>query len=462
MKKNSNKLLLVAYYYPPAGGAALPGSQRTVKFIRYIEQFDRYVLTLKEECYREYIDLNFRLDLPVNFETVCRTGDFDLFKVMLKIREKIKMISMRHGKKHSEDEDEKNYTISKSLGFQKQSTFFQKLKDLIYSIIYFPDDAGAWLLAAIWHGRKVVKEKNIDIIFATGMPWTSLLVAYYLHKITGKPFVVDFRDPWVGNPFHISHGKLFDWSMQKLEKRIVDTATYISANTETLRDDFLRRYRYLPKEKVVVLPNGYDPIDFTGITVADVDHSDRLILAHAGSLYGRRDPSPLLKAFRLLRVQSPETICHFTQMGYIEPEYSFDLKYADLSETGVIENAGLLPYEKCLNKLAEADVAVIIQPTTKIQVPSKIYDYMAMRKYILAITPLDGELAKMMMEHKLGDVFDPMDIIGICIKLKELYLRKNKSGRINVAYQDTERFNVEKVSLKLEKMLLTVIKQKNN
>jgi glycosyltransferase involved in cell wall biosynthesis len=461
MTQGSPKLLLVSYYYPPAGGAALPGSQRTVKFIRYFRRFDCHVLTLKEECYREYIDLNFRLNLPVSEEKIYRTGNFDLFKLLLELRTGLKKLLGRQMQGAEGIEDAKGPPRSKSAELQIKKSLFQKFKDFVYNIVYFPDDAGPWLLSAIWHGRKVIKEQKIDMIFATGMPWTSLIVAYYLHKLTGKPFVVDFRDPWVGNPFHVSHGRFLDWLMRSLERRIVASATYVSANTDPLHDDFLRRYPFLSPEKVVVLPNGYDLNDFSGLDTATGDPV-KLVLAHAGSLYGRRDPSPLLNVFRLLKVQTPETPCRFIQMGYIEPAHSFDLTYSDLSAVGLVEDAGMLPYQECLKRLAAADVAVIIQPATKTQVPSKLYDYIAMKKYILAITPLNGILAQMMREHHLGDVFDPADIAGICDRLKELAEQKAaRRGSLPVAYRDAERFNVEKVSGRLEELLLTVFSAKH-
>ncbi len=330
---------------------------------------------------------------------------------------------------------------------------------MVYELNYFPDDAGPWLLPAIWRGRKIIKAQNIDLIFATGMPWTSLVVAYFLHKLTNKPLIVDFRDPWVGNPFHVSKGAFIDKLMVSLENKIVKSATYVSANTTPLREDFLKRYPSENPEKFVVLPNGYDSFDFSAYAAMPLDSGDVLEIVHAGSLYGKRSPVSMIDSLSsLLTDQSgPVNNWHFLQMGYVEPEYSFQSNYGDLCESGLIEDAGLLPYDECLKRLAESDVAVLIQPGTKIQVPSKLYDYIAMGKYIIALTPLDGVLAEMMREYNLGDVFDPEDTVGISSKLKELCAIKKQDGELAVSYKNIEKFDVKHITAQLEDLFLKAI-----
>ncbi len=454
MSDMPKRLLFIAYYYPPAGGSALPGSQRAVKFLRYMSRIDCHVLSLRESNYREYIDLNFSVPLPIRSERIYRTGSFDLFLFLLKVRSFFKRSL---GKNHQQPQDASVSNSSGQNSIQAVSlkrSFFQRTKDFIYNFVYFPDDAAPWLIPAIFHGKKIIKTQKIDAIFATGMPWTSLIVGYVLHKVTGKPLIVDFRDPWVGNPFHVSRGRTFDGLMRILEKKIVTSAAVVSANTAPLRDDFLKRYPPLAKEKVVTLPNGFDPVDFEFL--GDIDHDpNRLVLAHAGSLYGRRDPSPLLEALRRLVKNEPEVMgwCHFSQMGYVEPEYSFVNRHDDLLSAGVIDEIGQVPFQECLKKIASSDVAVIIQPGTKIQIPSKLYDYIAMQKRILAITPLDSALADIMAAHDLGHVFSPDDINGISNKIFELYKEKKRSLEIKSKY-NISSFDVRNISDVLERKIL--------
>ena len=453
MSRIEKNVLFIAYYFPPAGGSALPGSQRTVKFLRYLTEFSSNVLSLAPDYYREYIDLNFEVELPIKGEQVFRTRNFDFFQILLKIRSGAKTLFCKRPSTYISVD-----ALQLSKGERSECsnrTLFQRLKDLIYEFNYFPDDAGPWLFPALWRGRKIIKAQNIDLIFATGMPWTSLVVAYFLHKLTKKPLIVDFRDPWVGNPFHVSKGTFIDKLMVSLESRIVKSATYVSANTAPLRDDFLKRYPSENPDKFVVLPNGYDSFDFSDYTALSAS-GDVLKIAHAGSLYGKRSPVSMINSLSSLLIDQSASVnnWHFLQMGYVEPEYSFHSNYGDLCESGMIEDAGLLPYDVCLKRLAESDVAVLIQPGTKIQVPSKLYDYIAMGKYIIALTPLDGILAEMMREYNLGDVFDPDDTLGISNKLKELCAIKKQDGKLTVSYKDIEKFDVKHITAQLEDLFL--------
>ena len=42
---------------------------------------------------------------------------------------------------------------------------------------------------------------HYDIVMATGNPFSSFVAARALAKLLSCPFVLDYRDPWMGNPF---------------------------------------------------------------------------------------------------------------------------------------------------------------------------------------------------------------------------------------------------------------------
>ena len=47
--------------------------------------------------------------------------------------------------------------------------------------------------------NRVLKENDIDIIYSTSAPYTDHLIGLHIKKITNKPWIADFRDPWIGN-----------------------------------------------------------------------------------------------------------------------------------------------------------------------------------------------------------------------------------------------------------------------
>jgi len=456
-----NKLLFVSFYYPPAGGLALPGSQRVVKFVRYLEQQSVSVLTLDPECYPRFISSDFDRELPIRGEKIFLARSYDVFELLLALRGRMRRVLGQGGGRERQTIGDNSGSVP-SLPMGKSRSLAQALKDFVYDLCYFPDGASGWIIPALVAGRSIVRQEGIDVVLATGMPWSSLVVAWLLHKITGVKFVVDFRDPWIGNPFHQSKGRLLDRLGRSLEKRIVRSAALISVNTEPLRDEFLARYPDQDGSKFVVLTNGFDPEDFSHLSARTERAPDagatRLVLAHAGFLYGKRDPAPVLEALDHLvksgRCQAQDFL--FLQMGNVELDYDFHQRYRELMDLDVVRDLGQFSYSDCLNELQQADVLLLIQPNTKTQVPSKLYDYLCLNRPILTITPPDGALGKLITEHSFGDLFDQADIPEIGRRLEELLEQKRTSGALYANYTQRDSFNVQRIAAILDDHLLRV------
>jgi hypothetical protein len=453
-----NKLLFIAFYYPPAGGLALPGSQRVVKFVRYLEKQSISVLTAAPDCYPSFISRDFNKKLPVRGECIFHARSYDPFEILLKVRGALHRLV---GKKRREPPPGVAPAAVSPPGAAAADSRgrAQKLKDFVYDLCHYPDGASGWIVPAVAAGHRIIRNGGADILFATGMPWSSLVVAWLLHKISGVPYLVDFRDPWIGNPFHQSKGAFLDAVGQRLEKSIVERAALVSVNTAPLREEFLQRYPHLPPDKFVVLTNGFDPEDFDHLlpdSAGEEENGAKLVLAHAGFLYGKRDPAPLLDALELLLSAGrchPEDIL-FLQMGQVQLDYDFRARYGALIEKGVVCELGQLSFDCCLKELRRADVLLLIQPGTKTQVPSKLYDYLCMNRPILTITPPDGALGTMVTEHSFGDLFDPDDVTGIAGRIEELLLQKKKCPLLYANYPLRDSFNVAHIARMLDDHLL--------
>lgn len=461
-------ILFIAYLYPPVGGLGLPGAQRIVKFIKYLDYDKSNILSVEPDHYPEYIELNNDIQLPVNNENIYRTGTFDVFKALLKIKQ-----CFRHTRKYANNANNKSNSLnlnrtdsspkSRSTEIWNEkgnSSRWQMLKDFVSNVFYFPDDASSWIVPAILRGLKIIKDDKVSVIFATGSPWSSLVVAYILSRLSSIPLVVDFRDPWMENPFHISKGKLLDSIAEKLESAIINHARLVSSNTEELRNAFIRRYPFVNHSKFITLPNGYDITDYQHIpNIHKLQHNhtisnNRLVIAHAGFLYGTRDPSPIIEAIkRVSKVQEGKVNIVFWQIGKISLNYDFYERFKDLLAENKIILIDQLPHKQCLEKLSEADVLLNIQPKTMTQVPSKLYDYLCLNLPILTVAPLDGALGNMIRHYGLGDIIDPDDINGICSCLSGLWQKKQKEDNPIADYPNRDLFDVRKIALSLSEAL---------
>ena len=409
---NGRNVLFIAYFYPPTASTGVPGSMRTVKFIRHLSGGQCHVLTTPPSVSDAKNALS-HLILPVNGEVIHRVKPLDVFKLLLGVRGTVKKLLGKQKSTSLVEAEPATATFKSTPNdshAQQQSTF-QKLKDFIYNLCYFPDQAGPWILPATRRGIDIVKKNNINAIFATGSPWSSLITGYRISKATGIPLIVDFRDPWMNNPFHQSKGPVLDSWSKKFEQKVVQHASAVSLNTEPLLQEFLERYPNETTSKFFVMPNGFDESDFHDLQPEPTKADETTItLCHAGFLYGVRDPAALLDAIRATnKVFQNEYVKKklvLRQIGDVQLAYDLKQRFKDLIEDGSLIIESSRPYLECLKALKAADVVVNIQPATRSQIPSKLYDYLAINRPILSITPPDGALGKLVTEKNIGRQVD--------------------------------------------------------
>ena len=89
---------------------------------------------------------------------------------------------------------------------------------------------------------------------------------------------------------------------------------------------------------------------------------------------------------------------------------------------------------------AASHVLVVIQPDTTVQVPAKLYEYVGLRRPILALAE-DGAVARVVRDGDFGLVVSPTNVDGIATALTHLY-RNHKTlvqasvGNARVAQYD--------------------------
>lgn len=418
---SGKSVLFIAYFFPPVDSTEVPGAMRTLKFVRNLEGGDLHVLTTPPRMEESRSALA-HVQLPVNDEYIHRVKPWDIFKMLLSLRDWVKGLKQRKGVTNTAPAAAPN-PFKTDTNSNDTRSHAQQLKDFVYNLCYFPDQAGPWILPAYFYGKKLVKEKRIDAIFATGSPWSGLFAGYLISRATGKPLIVDFRDPWMNNPFHQSKGALLDkWSV-KMERAIVHHAAAISLNTEPLMEEFLERYPNLDRNRFFVMPNGYDLSDLADVSPpTSAPQNDHITLCHAGFLYGVRDPAVLLEAIRAANARNKgnQRKLRFRQIGAVQLGYDIRSRFADMLSDGSLVLDPPRPYQECLSELLLADWVVNVQPATRSQVPSKLYDYLALNKPILNITPREGALGRIVAKYELGLLFDFDELDALTNALLEI------------------------------------------
>lgn len=393
---NEVKILMIAYYFPPDSSS---GSFRPFYFASHLHEMgeELYVLTAREKDYLPDQPKDHKLLEEIDNEVeIIRTKVY---------RPREAAIRLRNFLFNKTKNNRSNACITNSNRFDllnSRLSLVQQIKDTFTDLLSTPDPHVGWIPSAVTEGKKIIKSKKIDVIYTTGSPWTSLIIGTILKQMTGKPLVMDFRDPWVANPGFMVRSRLIRFIETYMEKKVISFADNIITNTYELKQDFLTRFPKLNKSKVKTISNGFEKY----IETKNYDNK-KLTLTHAGTLYFSRNPRYLLKAAINLienKVISKENL-NIVFLGGIsirDPELETILMHPLLKK--VVNILPRLPYRDAVQYQSKSDVLFLIQPDFPLQVPRKLYEYMAFKKPVLGITNPSGATARVIKEKKIGVV----------------------------------------------------------
>jgi glycosyltransferase involved in cell wall biosynthesis len=262
--------------------------------------------------------------------------------------------------------------------------------------------------------------------------------------------VLDFRDPWVTNPYR-SHFHPFRKQVEALlERFVVRRANIIVANTAELKQEFMERYGDLPKGRFHCI---YNSLEVSGRpeTCASGACSERphpITLVHSGFLYGLRDPGNFLQALSQTLLREPEwrDRVRLKLVGTTQLSYSLQALLESLKLDDITKVHGQVSHDSCMEHLSRASVLLLFQPGTGTQIPSKLFEYLPLRKPILAIALPGGATSSFVLNESVGLVADCNDVDDIASKLSVVIqqVASGKTSQSESAYDAVlKRYSVE-------------------
>src|SRR5665213_3527467 len=163
-----------------------------------------------------------------------------------------------------------------------------------------------WLPYLIPTGRRVVRERRIDVVVTNGPPDSTHLLGLLLGR-KRPAWIADFDDGWrfeaIMGPWPT---RIQDRLDSALERRVVSTAEAVVGITEPIARDFRERYGCLAYD----IPSGWDASQLDADVAAAVPPKLGLgvvNVVHTGMLRvpERRDPQGPLRALESLVAHDP-------------------------------------------------------------------------------------------------------------------------------------------------------------
>lgn len=326
-----------------------------------------------------------------------------------------------------------------------------------------PDREIGWVPFAYAEGLKVIREKHISCLYSSAPPWSAHVICRWLKRKTGVKWVADIRDPWTRRPWmplKDRRGVRYA-ALRRIEKAVIHSADRIILNTPALHREFCSYYKSVAADKFVTITNGIDTEDLSMIDGSPKAGSGPFVITHGGSLYRKRDPRPFLKAVNdLVRKQSiteGDLVVRF--VGNVDPKFDLRNWVRQLGLEAFVRIEPPVPHDEYLQLLSSSDLLLVIQPDTDLQVPSKLFEYMAIGRPIIALAH-QGATADILAEYPRGILVDPYDVkeIGEAIVgfLRRGYARDDD---IAIGQRSSLAFSSENLSKKLDAVLKDCLAQ---
>lgn len=412
-----NRLLAIAYHFPPCKVSS--GIQRTLKFVSYLRPagWEATVLTASPRAYEALSD-----------------------EQMGEVPEGMRVVR------------------AWALDTRRHLAVWGRYPQ----VLALPDRWVSWWLGGVIGGLREIRRNRPSVIWSTYPIATAHLIAWSLHRLTGIPWVADFRDQMTEDlyPADPRVWRSYRW----IERRaIVECSRAVFTTPGALRM-YEDRYSDAIRGKGVVIPNGYDEENFAAAESAanrDTPESrSRLELVHSGVLYPEeRDPRPFFQA--LARLKSDGRVSAADLRVTLRATGHDDIHREAARAAGVddiVFFAPPLPYSEALREMLEMDGLLLFQAAScNHQIPAKVYEYFRTGRPVLSLADGAGDTAAIVREAGL-DAIVPLDDVDRIEQGLEAFLQGLRENALTGASPEvTARYSRRSLSRKLAGLLDEIV-----
>lgn len=401
--EGSDYVLLLSYLFPPVGGA---GVQRNLKYTKYLPQFNwtPIVLTVKEIKY--YTTDPVLLNEVPSSAVIVRSGSLDPLRITA-------IFSKLYRKLPRARKD----TIHAQMGDGSQLVRFYRA---IRNFATFPDAQMGWIPFAYFRGLNLIRRYPVRAIVGSIGPLSSALLARMLSRRTGVPYVLDFRDGWLDDPYFRTVTPLHRRAHELFERRALQDAAAIVVYDEWLQDALKVRYPNLAN-RIHVLPNGYDSEDAENISPVRVGNDSVCRIVYAGTLYAHHAGNLKMLLAGLQRL--PGDLRESLEVDFVGQ--AFEGARTMVEKAGLERTVHLKGYQshaQALSYLCGANASLLfIRKGDVSSITGKVFEYLMCGRPILACIEPQGACARLLRKAGYGDwISAPDDVDGFARNISAL------------------------------------------
>jgi hypothetical protein len=298
-----------------------------------------------------------------------------------------------------------------------------------------PDRWVTWWLGAVPRGLRMIRRHRPHALWSTYPIATAHVIARTLHRLSGLPWVADFRDPMAqeGYPADPKTWRAF----RRIEEGVLreaDFSVFVAPGAARL---YRERYPGAAADRLVVIENGYEEEGFPPLAQPDAGPlvPGAFTLLHSGIVYpSERDPTHLFRALRQMlddgRLQPGELRLRLRASAH---EKALSALIERFRVAPVVELCPPIPYRDALLEMMRADGLLVLQAgNCNEQIPAKLYEYLRCRRPTLALTDPAGDTAGLLRRAGMHSIARLDSAEEITVGLRR-FLDEAREGRAPLA-----------------------------
>ncbi len=378
------KVLIITYYWPPAGGA---GVQRWVKLSKYLSQIgiQPIILTVDEQ-HASYMQVDHSLENDIGENVkVIKTKSFEPINLYAK------MVG-------------KGNVPTAGFSNVNNQRWSQRVINFIRSNFFIPDPRKGWNKYALREARRIIQEENITCVITSTPPHSSQLIGLQLKKQMNIHWIADMRDPWTDIYYfnEIGHSSYSRNISEKLEKEVLRQADNVITVSESLVQLFQSKDHKIDAKKFKIIPNGYDPEDFDGLTKTSTPFFN---VVYTGSMSLQYSPDVFFDVLKESASGRPNISLKLTMVGEIDVQIKDKISQLAID----VEFVSTVPHAEVTRYQKNADLLLLVIPNVENAegiLTGKLFEYLASENAIIGLGPEQGDAAKIIRQCKSGEMYD--------------------------------------------------------
>ena len=278
--------------------------------------------------------------------------------------------------------------------------------------------------------KAAMKEKDVDLVFATSTPLTVGYIAMHLKKEKGWRYVFEVRDLWPEFPIQIGaiKNKLAIKYLRRLERHIYERSEHVVALSPGMKEGVIKAGT--SAEKVSMVPNMSKPDKFfphepnTEVAKQFGIDLEKFNVIHFGSMGRANGLEYIIKAAKIL-YDKGDTSVHFVFMG----SGATGPKLEKMAEQHGLNNVTFISSQK-MDVVAEvvnccdASITTFLNlPVLQTNSPNKLFDSLSAGKPIIVNSA--GWTKELVEQQDCGFFVDPDNPGDLASKLQ--YYKNDKA-----------------------------------